>query len=131
MIGKLLNFILPDTRPSAHDTESVTLLQLSGTLLGKMNEVITAFNDLETRLTANINEYIGEAQQDQEAFATAMRQEFQDFIDTVDLKITGVENLEETLTSIQSSIRNLETRVKTLEENGTSPTYPEGEEVSF
>lgn len=90
MIGTLPKFIIPDTRPSAHDTESVTLLQLSGVLHGKMNEVITAFNDLEERVTKNINDYIGESQEDQEAFATALRQEFQDFIDIVDMKLSDI-----------------------------------------
>lgn len=94
MIELMPKWVLENTTPSFYDKDSVTVIEATAKLYGKMNELITKFNELEARLTKNINDYIGEAQEDMEVFQTAMRQEFQDFIDTVDLKLSSVDGID-------------------------------------
>ena len=87
MIGLIPNLIIQPTAPAFYDGDSVTVIEAMAKLQGKMNEVITAFNTLEENVTNQIAEFKASTDQDLETFETAMRQEFQDFIDVVDLKL--------------------------------------------
>lgn len=87
MIEHLPNFMLQCSHPVFHDSETVTMIELVGHLGGKINELITEYNKLENNVKTRVEEYISSSERDHEAFKVGIRQEFQDFIDTVELKI--------------------------------------------
>lgn len=76
-----------DTASSFYDADSVTMLELASQLYGKMNEIITAFNALVDSVNKTVTEFTSGTDERLETFETALRQEFQDFIDVVDLKL--------------------------------------------
>ena len=84
-------FKVKDTDSTFYDADSVTMLEVASKLYGKMNEIIVAFNDLSEFVNKSLLEFSVAHAEEVQTFETAMRQEFQDFIDTVDLKIQGGE----------------------------------------
>lgn len=91
MIQLLPKWNLHNKRPSFYDTDSVTMLELAAKLHGAMNEVIEAYNELEENINKQTGDFITETNQDREVFASALRQEFQDFIDIINLKLLDVQ----------------------------------------
>lgn len=91
MIPLLPKWNLHNNRPTFYDTDSVTMLELAGRLHGAMNELITEYNGFVEQANHLITEFMQDQNQDREAFATALRQEFQDFIDVVNLKYSEQE----------------------------------------
>ena len=87
-----------------------------------MQELINENNAFAGEMETKINEFTAETTEELELFKTSMRQEFQDFIDTVDMKLAGID---------LTTIAELERRITALEQGGTTPAYPEGEEVAF
>ena len=91
--------------PSFSDLESVTTIEVLQRLTEKQNEIVDAYNKLETNLTKLVNDYKDGIEADFTVFTTEMRQEFQDFIDVVNLKVMGMQN--EIATSITFISENL------------------------
>ena len=106
--------------PSFSDLESVTTIEVLQRLTEKQNEIVDAYNKLEVNLTKLVNDYKDGIEADFTVFTTEMRQEFQDFIDVVNLKVMGMQN--EIDTSIRNISENLATEltriVNELMENG-------------
>lgn len=86
-VRKLPHWSITDKFPAFYDTESATAIEMVSKLYGSMEEVITDYNkfvddtnkvitDFETGVTTDIEEY-----------KVAMSQQFQDFIDVVELKL--------------------------------------------
>lgn len=88
-ITPLPNWLLTGNRPAFYDTESVTGLEAASKLYGKMNELIADYNEFIDHTLETFKEYTDATTEDLEIFQTAMRQEFQDFIDTVTLQLSG------------------------------------------
>lgn len=97
MINLLPKWNLHSNRPTFYDTDSVTMLELAAKLHGAMNELITEYNQFVENTNATIQNFIDSTNQDQETFETALRQEFQDFIDIVDLKLKAMEEMNASL----------------------------------
>ncbi len=97
MINLLPKWNLHGNRPTFYDTDSVTMLELAAKLHGAMNELITEYNQFVENTNATIQNFIDSTNQDQETFETALRQEFQDFIDIVDLKLKAMEEMNASL----------------------------------
>lgn len=92
MMELLPKFIIEGSRPAYHDREALTLLELASTLYGKMNEVISAYNTFTEEITKGNTDFKQETLETLTVYQTALRQEFQDFIDIVDLRLTNIEN---------------------------------------
>ena len=92
MMELLPKLNLQNTIPSFYDTESVTVLELTSKLYGAMNELIKDYNNFVEETNNKITEFTEGTNENLETFETAMRQEFQDFIDVVNLKIEGMLN---------------------------------------
>lgn len=86
MIELLPKMYLHGNRPSFYDSDSVTVLELSANMHGKTNELIDDYNKWVDGANRKIEEFVTSTNQNYEVFKTAMRQEFQDFIDVIDLK---------------------------------------------
>lgn len=91
MIKKLPNWCIVNKFPAFYDTESATAIEQTARIYGKMNELVESYNSFAENITNTINGFIGETEEENETFKIALRQEFQDFIDTIDLKILAIE----------------------------------------
>ena len=74
--------------PSFLDSESGTAIEQTAKVYAAMQQLIDEYNAFVDSVTAQINEFTATTKADHEEFETALRQEFQDFIDTVDLKMS-------------------------------------------
>ena len=91
MIPMLPKWNLHNTRPSFYDSDTVTMLELAAKLHGTMNTLIDDYNKFVESVNKTIEEFESGAIENFEVFKTAMRQEFQDFIDVVNLEQEGRE----------------------------------------
>lgn len=83
----LPKWIMQDTTPAVYDAESVTNLEAIAKLRAAMNALIENYNSFVDQINVQIEEFMRSTREDQERFAVALRQEFQDFIDVVDMKL--------------------------------------------
>lgn len=92
MINLLPKWYLNENRPSFYDMDAGTMLELATSMHGKMNEVIDDHNQHSENIDKIINDFLTGQEQDREIFKTALRQEFQDFIDVINLKYNSQED---------------------------------------
>lgn len=92
MIDLLGKWNLHDNKYSFYDIESLTLTEMSSRLHGKMNELIEDYNKFVDNTNKIVDDFKSGVIEDLEAYETAMRQEFQDFIDVVNLKVMEQDN---------------------------------------
>lgn len=90
MIPLLPKWHLHGNRPTFYDGDAVTMLELASTLHASMNNIIDDYNKLEEAVNKTVTEFITGEIQNREVFETAIRQEFQDFIDIVNLKVESM-----------------------------------------
>ena len=83
----LPKWIITNKRPSIHDTESLTILEGMGKVYGAMNDLINEYNSFADNVNTIITEFTNSATKNQEEFEVALRQEFQDFIDVIEIKV--------------------------------------------
>lgn len=91
MIPLLPKWNLMPNRPSFYDTDSKTVLELSAVLTAKMNELIESYNEFVDATNKTITEFVNSSTERQENFEVGIRQEFQDFIDIINLKFDNLE----------------------------------------
>lgn len=87
----LPKWYLHNNRPSFYDTDSVTILELAAKLSGAMNELIAEYNKHSENIDKLVQDFINDANADRQVFETALRQEFQDFIDVINMKYDAQE----------------------------------------
>lgn len=91
MIPLLPKWVLPGTRPSFYDTESGSLQELVATLHGTVNNIISEYNKLEESVNKTVSDLLKTDKENHRVFETGIRQEFQDFINIVDLTVKRLE----------------------------------------
>lgn len=101
MIPLLPKWHLHGNRPTFYDGDAVTMLELASTLHASMNSVIEEYNKLEESVNKSVSEFMAGEVKNREEFEVGLRQEFQDFIDIVNLKNEDMNH----------RIKNLETNV--------------------
>lgn len=84
-------WILRNKFPSVYDSESGTAIEMVSKVYGAMQELIDEYNKFAENCNKQIAEFVETDAQSKEQFATAMSQQFQDFIDTVELKLKSYE----------------------------------------
>ena len=87
MITQLPNWCLTNEQPSFYDTESATAIEMVAKLYAKVKELIESHNTFTDEMTKAFEEFKQAVNDNFELFSTELRQEFQDFIDVVELKI--------------------------------------------
>jgi hypothetical protein len=103
---------IPDTRPAVYDVESATCIEMVAKLYGAMNEIIEECNTFITTTEAKIDEYIKGSEEDIDLFKVGLRQEFQDFIDVIELKIQAQDlKIEEAEKYMETNIERTATNV--------------------
>lgn len=116
MIEFLPKWVLGQSRPAFYEMESVTAIEMASKLHGKMNELIAGYNSFVDEANKKINDFITSTEKDYEAFEVALRQEFQDFIDTVNLHVSGLsetikDEIESKTSEIYKYLEEMESRV--------------------
>lgn len=89
-IEMLPKWNLYSTKHSFYEGDSVTLIELASRLTGTMNALIDEYNKFAYLVNGQVSDFMSSTDKDHEEFATGLRQEFQDFIDTIDLKLSGI-----------------------------------------
>lgn len=119
-IEMLPNWRIPDTSPAFYETESATAIEQTAKLYGKVNEMINAYNEFVGNVETLIEEFETSVTTDMETFKVGIRQEFQDFIDVVNLAI-GNQN-----TEISEAIDYMETNLVQTASNVINQNIREG-----
>ena len=90
-VTPLPKFHLKPEQATFYDGDSATMLELASRLHTKINEVVKYQNEFSEELSIALQNLDDEVTNWMETFQTSARQEFQDFIDAVDLKISALE----------------------------------------
>ena len=80
-------WVLPEKFPSVYESESATALEMTSKLYGSMRDLVDDYNSFVKRVETLANQFEEGTNKDVETFKVALRQEFQDFIDVVELKL--------------------------------------------
>ena len=89
-IPLLPKWIISDSSPCFYDTEKVTTLESIAKLHGATNGLIEDYNKFVDEMNTKITEFTGTTEAELEEFETALRQEFQDFIDAESVKYNAL-----------------------------------------
>lgn len=82
---------LQPNRPTFYDTDSATMLELAAKMHAAFNEMVNDYNNFAVSVNNQMQMFIDSTEADQEAFQVGIRQEFQDFIDVINMKIKNLE----------------------------------------
>lgn len=112
---------LTRTLPAHMDHESNTAVEQTYKVYKAMNTLINDYNEFVDQTNQALTEFVEKYEGDLETFTTAMRQEFQDFIDIVELRFASIkteiiadldiETIQANITSLQADLTTLENKV--------------------
>lgn len=92
MIELLPKWVLVNKRPSINDSESLTVIEQTAKIYGAMNDLITEYNSFADRVNQIITDFTADTTKNNNEFEIAIRQEFQDFIDVIEIKCADQES---------------------------------------
>lgn len=117
----LPKWLLTPGIPAFNDYESSTMQEQTYKVYQAMNKLIEEYNKFVDDTNKVLTDFQAKYDEDIEVFTTSMRQEFQDFIDVVELKLLTVKEeviadldlteLEQQLESMTAQLTALETKV--------------------
>lgn len=93
IIKKLPHWVISNPNPSFYETEGGTVLEQTGVMYKKVQELIDGFNKLVDEINAEIDEFISNTLADQEEFEIKINQMIHDFTTLVDLEIKNHDTL--------------------------------------
>lgn len=111
-------------RTLPNEYEQNTVLEKTAMIQKAINEIVNEYNKFAEKVNTDFENYKNEIDVNMETYEMEINQQFQDFIDVIDLKIAGLEN------EIQNSINTYEARVEnelTKVTNGIQEFYNEKE----
>ena len=83
----LAHWCVTDFQPAIYDVDSATAIEQTAKVYAKMQELVTAYNTFVDNVNKHILEFEDGTNKSIEVFQVGIRQEFQDFIDIINLKI--------------------------------------------
>ena len=116
-ITQLPHWCITDLQPAFYDTDSLTVVEQTGKVYAKVRELVDIYNNFVDAVNKEIEEFENGTNHSIEVFQTGIRQEFQDFIDIVNLQIKDQDvviqnavdymktNLVQTITNLISEMR--------------------------
>lgn len=130
---KLPKWILTDPTPALYDAENGTVIEQTAKIYKAFNELVDEYNNYVENLNKHIDEFETGLVKDQEAFKVGIRQEYQDFINTVDLKIQSqdaviADAVNYMKTNLHNSIKALLTSMSVAGELTVNTVYTEDTE---
>lgn len=120
MINKLPHWCLTDIHPAFNDTESLSVLEQTSRLYGKVQELIESYNNFATDVNNKISEYENNIDKDQEKFEEEINELIHEYIIALDLKIDHQDRvIEENITYIKENLATeVERVVNEMKESG-------------
>ena len=89
VIRKLPHWVLTDKHPAFYDTESVTAVEQTARVYGKMNEFIDAYNKYIDEFNAAVEDFQNGILEDMESFTCKIIKITSDYIYSVDMKLVN------------------------------------------
>lgn len=118
MIGLLPPWILTNPQPAFLDSESGSVLEQTAKMYAKVNELIESYNLFTSGIDKKMADFLKADEKAKEEHMTAIRQEFQDFIDIVALKLQEFSNLKETYSkAIENQNKAIDNAVSYMQTN--------------
>lgn len=129
----LPKWVLVNHLPAIHDFESLTVIEQTARIYGAMNQLIEEYNKFAADLRNDVQNFETNVSKETEMFAIGLRQEFQDFIDVVELRL---ESQDQTLSDAVSNMEQITREiVNSAIKNGkiyiTEKYDPETEELTI
>ena len=112
MIHRLPHWVLTDKNPAFYDSESLTAVKMTARLYAKMQELVDDYNKFVDIINDEIELFTSSSNAEIEDFKFGIRQEFQDFIDLVELKLN--EQDDEILQAVNFMKQNLSNSITNL-----------------
>lgn len=131
-ILQLPHWQLTNPTPSFYDVESGTFIEMISKVYGKTNELVIDYNNFTDNVSKIINDFVASEEKDNEAFQVGLRQEFQNFINVIDLKVLSIDK------EVNALVKNLRNDVmnemrgeieKSLENQNLTVTHIYNEET--
>ena len=91
MIGLLPPWALTNPQPAFLESESGSVLNQTAKMYAKVNELVESYNSFTQNINKEMEEFLKADAKAKEEHMTAIRQEFQDFINVIDLKVMELE----------------------------------------
>lgn len=92
-MNKLPKWVIPDNFPALYDSDSATVIEMTGKLYNAINELIEDYNKFVDNINVSIETFENSSKENYEEFKLAMSQEFEDFIGVVELKVQSIDSL--------------------------------------
>ena len=89
MIKLLPHWVYTNRTASFYDVESVNIMEATGQLQGKMNELINDYNKFVDDVNKAIVDFTTSAEQDSECFKKTITSLIEDYIKSIDLKVSN------------------------------------------
>lgn len=104
-VNRLPHWCITDLQPAFYDTDSLTAVEQTGRVYAKVSELITSYNEFVDSINKHIEEFENGINKSIEVFEIELRQEFQDFIDIIDLKLQDIDS------DLQDAVSYMKTNV--------------------
>lgn len=106
-ILQLPHWQLTNPTPSFYDVESGTFIEMISKVYGKTNELVIDYNNFTDNVSKIINDFVASEEKDNEAFQVGLRQEFQNFINVIDLKVLSIDKeVSDLVTNLREDVMN-------------------------
>ncbi len=92
MLEILGQHFLSPIEPAFYDANSKSYLELIANFHAKLNECVTEINTFTESMNNQMDEFLVADEKAKQEHMTAIRQEYQDFIDVINLKVMELEN---------------------------------------
>lgn len=115
-MDKLPKWFLTSGLPAFRDGESSTALEQTYKVYQAMQNLIDEYNKFVDTYNTEWSQFEEKYNGDMEVFTTSLRQEFQDFIDVVDLKVSGIDVLEQEINNIKTILQSNDVNYDELQE---------------
>lgn len=87
MFPRLPHWVIPNKFPAFYDSESATAIEMTAKIYKHVENLIDDYNKFVENMNKAIDDFENGVTSDIELFKVSIRQEFQDFIDVVELKL--------------------------------------------
>lgn len=114
MIQSLPPWALTNPNPAFYSSESGSVIEQTAKMYAKVNELVAEYNSFTENVNTIIKDFTTATTKNLEAFEVALRQEFQDFIDVVNLKILDQDK------KIDDAVNYMKTNIVTTTKNVVS-----------
>jgi len=120
IISKLPNWVLVNKFPAFYDTESLTAVEQTARVYGKINELIESYNKYVEEINKAINDIATEKDEDVKAFICRISCLTDNYINTVDMKIAHQDRqIAEVYTRFKDDVVNtIKLMISDLKESG-------------